>query len=100
LAHNQPVVITGDNYEQIRGLFSDTDIQIYVFNIAKFNSDSKESKKGTPRIKRLSEYLDNPISISFQVSTIWLYSWTKHTATMQMLLKRLLMNYVLYLVWR
>ncbi|MDD4107815.1 MAG: DEAD/DEAH box helicase family protein [Prolixibacteraceae bacterium] len=57
LVHNQPVVITGDNYEQVRGLFSDTDIQINVFNIAKFNSDTKESKKGTPRIKRLSEYL-------------------------------------------
>jgi type III restriction enzyme len=57
LVHNQPVVITGDNYDQVRGLFSDTDIQINVFNIAKFNSDSKESKKGTPRMKRLSEYL-------------------------------------------
>lgn len=57
LVHNQPVVITGDNYEQVRGLFSDTDIQINVFNIAKFNSDSKESKKGAPRMKRLSEYL-------------------------------------------
>ncbi len=51
------MVITGDNYEQVRGLFSDTDIQINVFNIAKFNSDSKESKKGAPRMKRLSEYL-------------------------------------------
>lgn len=55
--HNVPVVITGDNYEQSRGLFSDTEIHINVFNIAKFNSDSKESKKGAPRMKRLSEYL-------------------------------------------
>lgn len=57
LVHNQPVVITGDNYEQVRGLFSDTYVQINVFNIAKFNIDSKESKKGAPRMKRLSEYL-------------------------------------------
>lgn len=55
--HNQPVVITGDNYEQARTLFSKNEIQINIFNIAKFNSDSKESKKGTPRMKRLSEYL-------------------------------------------
>lgn len=57
LVNNQPIVITGDNYDQARSLFSDHDIQINVFNIAKFNSDSKESKKGIPRIKRLSEYL-------------------------------------------
>ncbi|MGL5981569.1 MAG: DEAD/DEAH box helicase [Phocaeicola sp.] len=55
--HNVPVVITGDNYEYARGFFSDTEIHINVFNIAKFNSDSKEGKKGTPRMKRLSEYL-------------------------------------------
>jgi type III restriction enzyme len=56
--HNQPVVITGDNYEQARGLFSDNEIQINIFNIAKFNSDSKEGgKKGAPKMRRLSEYL-------------------------------------------
>lgn len=55
--HNRPVVITGDNYEQARSLFSKNEIQINIFNIAKFNSDSKESKKGIPRMKRLSEYL-------------------------------------------
>lgn len=59
--NNQPVVITGDNYEQSRGLFSDKEIQINVFNISKFNTDSKESRKGgqkiAPRMKRLSEYL-------------------------------------------
>lgn len=58
---NQPVIITGDNYEHSRGLFSNTEIQINVFNISKFNTDSKESKKGgqniAPRMKRLSEYL-------------------------------------------
>lgn len=55
--HNQPRIITGDNYEQARGLFSQTEIQINVFNISKFNKDSKEDKKGEPRMKRLSEYL-------------------------------------------
>lgn len=55
--HNQPIVITGDNYEQSRNLFSDFDIQINIFNIAKFNTDSKEGKRGTPKMKRLSEYL-------------------------------------------
>lgn len=55
--HNQPRIITGDNYEQARGLFSETEIQINVFNISKFNKDSKDDKKGEPRMKRLSEYL-------------------------------------------
>ena len=55
--HNQPIVITGDNYDQAHSLFSDKEIQINVFNISKFNTDSKESKKGAPRMKRLSEYL-------------------------------------------
>lgn len=56
--HNTPSVITGDNYNSARGLFSDTEIQINVFNISKFNADSKEgSKKGVPRMRRLSEYL-------------------------------------------
>ncbi len=56
--HNTPNVITGDNYNSARGLFSDTEIQINVFNISKFNADSKEgSKKGVPRMRRLSEYL-------------------------------------------
>jgi len=55
--HNQPIVITGDNYDQAHSLFSEKEIQINVFNISKFNTDSKESKKGEPRMKRLSEYL-------------------------------------------
>lgn len=58
---NQPVVFTGDNYEKSRNLFGDNEIQINVFNISKFNTDSKESRKGgqkvAPRMKRLSEYL-------------------------------------------
>ena len=61
--HNQPVVITGDNYDQAHSLFSENQIQINVFNISKFNTDSKESKnskdskKALPKMKRLSEYL-------------------------------------------
>ncbi len=60
---NVPIVINGDNYEQKGGrtLFSDTEIQINIFNISKFNSDSKESRKGgekiAPKMKRLSEYI-------------------------------------------
>jgi len=59
--HNRPLIITGDNYNQQGSLFSKTEIRINVFNIAKFNSDSKTTKKDgkslPPRIKRLSEYL-------------------------------------------
>ncbi|PIQ21310.1 MAG: restriction endonuclease subunit R [Cytophagales bacterium CG18_big_fil_WC_8_21_14_2_50_42_9] len=59
--HNRPVVITGDNYNQTSNLFSDAEIRINIFNIAKFNSDNKTTKKDgqvlAPRIKRLSEYL-------------------------------------------
>ena len=55
--HNRPVVITGENYDQARGLFSDTEIQINIFNIAKFNSDNKGGKGGTPKMKRLAECL-------------------------------------------
>lgn len=55
--HNRPIVITGENYDQAHGLFSDTEIQINVFNIAKFNSDNKGGKGGVPRMKRLAECL-------------------------------------------
>lgn len=59
--HNRPVVITGDNYAQQGALFSDSEIRINIFNIAKFNSDNRGSKHGgvslAPKIKRLSEYL-------------------------------------------
>jgi type III restriction enzyme len=59
--HNRPVVITGDNYAQQGALFSDSEIRINIFNIAKFNSDNRGTKKGgiplAPKIKRLSEYL-------------------------------------------
>lgn len=59
--HNRPVVITGDNYAQQGALFSDSEIRINIFNIAKFNSDNRGTKQGgvslAPKIKRLSEYL-------------------------------------------
>lgn len=51
-----PRIVTGENYQERTGsLFSD--IEINIFNISKFNKDSKESKKGLPRMRRLSEYL-------------------------------------------
>ena len=59
--HNRPVVITGDNYAQQGALFTDSEIRINIFNIAKFNSDNRGTKQGgvslAPKIKRLSEYL-------------------------------------------
>jgi type III restriction enzyme len=59
--HNRPVIITGDNYSQQGNLFKEGEIRINIFNISKFNSDSKGQKKGgvslAPKIKRLSEYL-------------------------------------------
>lgn len=50
--HNTPVVITGDNYNSAYGLFSAQEIQINIFNIAKFNS---ENRGGAPRMRRLAE---------------------------------------------
>lgn len=59
--HNRPVIITGDNYNQQGNLFDENEIRINIFNISKFNSDNKGSRKGgvalAPKIKRLSEYL-------------------------------------------
>lgn len=55
--HNEPYIITGDNYDMARSLFSDSQIQINIFNISKFNKDSKVGKKGAPKMRRLSEYL-------------------------------------------
>lgn len=56
--HNQPLIITGSNYNSARNLFSNHQIHINIFNISKFNSDSKEdAKKGIPKMRRLSEYL-------------------------------------------
>ncbi len=59
--HNQPVIITGENYNQQGSLFAGKEIRINIFNIAKFNSENRGTTKGgislAPRIKRLSEYL-------------------------------------------
>lgn len=59
-AANPPAVIDGDNYSNYSGfgygnLYNR--VEINVFNISKFNSDNKKSKKGMPRMKRLSEYI-------------------------------------------
>ena len=59
-AANPPAVIDGDNYSNYSGfgygnLYNR--VEINVFNISKFNSDSKESRRGMPRMKRLSEYI-------------------------------------------
>lgn len=50
--HNTPVVITGENYNSAHSLFSAHEIQINIFNIAKFNS---ENRGGAPRMRRLAE---------------------------------------------
>lgn len=60
--HNQPRIITGENYAQQGRLFSEQEIRINIFNIQKFNRDTTEANRGAekgkaPRIKRLSEYL-------------------------------------------
>lgn len=59
--HNKPVIITGDNYNQVSSLFSETEVRINIFNVSKFARETKPVKEGgknmTPRIKRLSEYL-------------------------------------------
>ncbi len=60
--HNQPVIITGENYAQQGSLFNDAEIRINIFNIQKFNRDTKAVTRGkdkgkAPKIKRLSEYL-------------------------------------------
>lgn len=59
--HNRPVIITGDNYNQQSNGFSEEDIRINIFNISKFNSETRGTRSGgvslAPRIKRLSEYI-------------------------------------------
>lgn len=53
---NPPQIVTGETYnDRTPSLFSS--LQINIFNISKFNKDSKEVKKGLPRMRRLSEYL-------------------------------------------
>lgn len=59
--HNRPVIITGENYNEQGRLYEKEEIRINIFNIAKFNSENRGTRKGglslAPRIKRLSEYL-------------------------------------------
>lgn len=68
--NNKPRIITGDNYNQsnfdtnnIKSFkFNEKEICINIFNISKFNKDSKAATSGkekdlSPRIKRLSENL-------------------------------------------
>ncbi|MFC3856775.1 DEAD/DEAH box helicase [Chitinophaga sp. GCM10012297] len=59
--HNRPVIITGDNYSQQGSLYAESEIRINIFNISKFNSDNRGTRKEgvslAPKIKRLSEYL-------------------------------------------
>ena len=53
--HNNPVIVTGDNYNSIGDLFREQEVRINVFNISKINAEVRGGK--LPRIKRLSEYL-------------------------------------------
>jgi type III restriction enzyme len=54
--HNQPRVITGDNYNQVHNTLKLFDeVCINVFNISKINAETRGGN--APRIKRLSEYL-------------------------------------------
>ena len=59
-AVNQPMIITGDDYESGKGvregrLFETNEIHINIFNISKINSEVRGGR--SPRIKRLSEYI-------------------------------------------
>lgn len=51
--HNQPVIITGDNYTNTK-LFA-SDVHINIFNISKINAETRGGN--LPRMKRLSEFL-------------------------------------------
>lgn len=55
---NPPRIIDGENYGDFRqGAFGVNDVVINVFNIAKFNSESRDGKRGGARTKRLNEVL-------------------------------------------
>ncbi len=57
--HNQPRVVTGDNYNEVRGqeLF-ESQVHINIFNISKINAETRGGS--VPRIKRMSECLGEP----------------------------------------
>lgn len=53
-----PQIITGDDYDQVGGLFDNPDddrLRINIFNISKIDSD--KDARGTPRVRRMAEYL-------------------------------------------
>ena len=53
-----PQIITGDDYNQVGALFDDPNddrLRINIFNISKIDAD--KDSKGTPRVRRMSEYL-------------------------------------------
>ena len=53
-----PQIITGDDYDQVGGLFdnpNDDRVRINIFNISKIDSD--KDARGTPRVRRMAEYL-------------------------------------------
>lgn len=53
-----PQIITGDDYDQVGGLFdnpNDDRLRINIFNISKIDSD--KDSRGTPRVRRIAEYL-------------------------------------------
>lgn len=56
---NPPRIIDGDNYEEFRetGHIGLSDITINIFNISKWNSESKSKNGQMPRTMRLSEVL-------------------------------------------
>lgn len=55
--HREPKIINALNYTDGIDFSNKDSIRINIFNIAKFNSDSKDSKRGTSKMRRLSEYL-------------------------------------------
>jgi len=55
---DDPQIITGDDYDQVGGLFdnpNDDRVRINIFNISKIDSD--KDARGTPRVRRMAEYL-------------------------------------------
>ena len=53
---NPPEIVTGETYNgHPRSAY--TSLQINIFNISKFNKDTKNGKKDAPKMRRLSEYL-------------------------------------------
>ncbi|MBQ9034610.1 MAG: DEAD/DEAH box helicase family protein [Alphaproteobacteria bacterium] len=53
-----PQIITGDDYDQVGGLFdnpNDDRLRINIFNISKIDSD--KDARGMPRVRRMAEYL-------------------------------------------